>query len=360
MSAARWLRRNWNLALQAAVALAAAAFGYFGEGTAHLGYAGSELAHARALFVLAACLVVAVLARRYPRPEHSARWLWAGVALICVAVAVLFSQGLLTRRWTCYSALFEKRFVFGATFTEGAKKNQQANEEFVNNRVVSEQEALETLRRTPPCELIEGAQQRLEEFWDTAEIETRRTTLSVLHTAGLPVFATGLLLVIQALHCSWRGVGHAERPPGRKVFLSYASDEQALAEEVNLALVQEGFEVFFDQRRLDPGAGYNRIIREGVRSADFFIFLISPASVAPGRYTLSEVALAQERWPDPTRRVLPVVVGQVPRAAVPAYLRAVTSLRPQGAVAAEVAAALVRLAAGDAPAADNAGDAPEA
>jgi hypothetical protein len=127
------------------------------------------------------------------------------------------------------------------------------------------------------------------------------------------------------------------------IFLSYASEQRAIAEEIALALRSEGHEVFFDRSELPEGEAYNTRIREALSGCALLIFLVSPQSVADGRYTLTELRFAQEKWPSPGGRVLPVIVQPVTGAGIPAYLRAVSMLRPAGNVAAETVAAAHRL-----------------
>jgi hypothetical protein len=127
------------------------------------------------------------------------------------------------------------------------------------------------------------------------------------------------------------------------IFLSYASEQRAAAEEIALALRGEGHSVFFDRSELPEGEAYNARIREAIAASDLLVFLVSPESVTAGRYTLTELDFAEEKWRSPAGRVLPVLVKPVDKAAVPAYLRAVVMLRPAGNIAAEVAAAADRL-----------------
>jgi len=130
-----------------------------------------------------------------------------------------------------------------------------------------------------------------------------------------------------------------------KIFLSYASEDRAVAEPVNLALLAQGHDVFFDRDDLPPGAEYDNRVRQAIGQADLFVFLVSGHSIQPQRYTLSELGIAQRKWKHPDARVLPVLVEPVPIAQLPAYLRSVTLLDAQGNVAANVADAVTRLAA---------------
>lgn len=127
------------------------------------------------------------------------------------------------------------------------------------------------------------------------------------------------------------------------IFLSYASEQRLAAEEIALALRAEGHSVFFDRSELPEGDAYNARIREAIEACDLLVFLASPHAVAAGRYTLTELGFAEDRWRSPAGRVLPVMVEPTETAALPAYLRAVVILRPAGNVAAEVVAAVERM-----------------
>jgi hypothetical protein len=123
-----------------------------------------------------------------------------------------------------------------------------------------------------------------------------------------------------------------------RIFLSYSSHDRARAEEISLALGASGNDVFFDRDDLKGGDDYNGKIREQIAAADLFVFLISPASVADGTYTLSELRMARDRWSSPGWHVLPVLLEPTPMDRIPAYLRSVTIFTPEGNPAAEIAA----------------------
>lgn len=129
------------------------------------------------------------------------------------------------------------------------------------------------------------------------------------------------------------------------IFLSYSSARRDTAVRLKLALEAEQHEVFFDRDDLGAGDAYHQAIRDAMAAADAMVFLVSPESVAPGSYTLAEMALAQARWRRPAGHVLPVVVAPTPKAAIPPYLLAVTLLEPQGDVVAETLARVAALAA---------------
>lgn len=128
------------------------------------------------------------------------------------------------------------------------------------------------------------------------------------------------------------------------IFISYASEQRAVAEEIALALRGEGHQAFFDRSELHEGDAYNSRLRDAIDHCDLLVFLISPESVSTGRYTLTELKFAEEKWRSPAGRVLPIMVRPTDAAAIPAYLRAVVILRPAGNTSAEVVAAVGRLA----------------
>ncbi len=120
------------------------------------------------------------------------------------------------------------------------------------------------------------------------------------------------------------------------IFLSYASEQAILAEEVQLALVGARHEVFFDKAALPPGGDFNTRIRQAIHASDGMVFLISPHSVRPGSYALTELEFAKKKWRHPSHGVLPVLTEPTDLQSQP-YLRAATYLEPKGNVAAEVA-----------------------
>src|SRR5690242_532849 len=129
------------------------------------------------------------------------------------------------------------------------------------------------------------------------------------------------------------------------IFLSYSSEQADAATRVELSLKEDGHSVFRDRSSLPPGESFDAQIRDAVQKCDLFVFLISRESVAPGRYTLTELKFAEQKWTNLSRRVLPVLVEDVPRDLIPAFLRAVTILHPEGNLAAEVAAEVARMSA---------------
>jgi len=129
-----------------------------------------------------------------------------------------------------------------------------------------------------------------------------------------------------------------------RIFLSYSHHDARTAEEVQLALVAESHSVFFDRTGLPYGEAFHAVIRQEIAFADLFVLLVSPSSVRTGCYAQTEMKFAKDKWPNPAGHVLPVLVAPTPSSDIPAYLQAITFLRPAGSIAAETAAAIAGMA----------------
>jgi tetratricopeptide (TPR) repeat protein len=129
------------------------------------------------------------------------------------------------------------------------------------------------------------------------------------------------------------------------VFLSYSSDQGDAASRIELSLKEDGHSVFRDRSSLPAGEAYDAQIREAVEECEIFVFLVSRESVSPGRYTLTELGFAEHKWGNPSGHVLPVLIEPVARESIPAFLRAVTMLNPEGNLTAEVASEVARMTA---------------
>jgi len=130
-----------------------------------------------------------------------------------------------------------------------------------------------------------------------------------------------------------------------RIFLSVATPERPKAEEVALALRGDGHVVFLDTDDLPIAATYHDRIRQAIEQTDLLVFFISPASVSPQRYTLSELKFAQQKWQHPRGCVIPVMVVPTPMSQIPPFLKAVSICIPKGDLAAEVAYEVGRIAA---------------
>lgn len=129
-----------------------------------------------------------------------------------------------------------------------------------------------------------------------------------------------------------------------RVFVSFSSDDRSQVEPIVEALRGAGHTVFYDQSNLPAGETYDQQIEEAVRNSDAMVYCLSPNSVRPGVYSLTELKFAREKWPSARNRVLPLIIGDLSFDDIPAYLKAVTVLRPDGNAAAETLSALSRMA----------------
>lgn len=128
-----------------------------------------------------------------------------------------------------------------------------------------------------------------------------------------------------------------------RIFLSYSSTERPLAERIYEALEAEGHVVFFDREALPPGEAYDQRIRDAVQACQVFVFLVCPAAIDAGSYSLTELALV-EQIDEPRRpALLPVLTAPTDFATLPAFLAARTIYQPRGNVPAEVAAQVDKL-----------------
>ena len=88
-----------------------------------------------------------------------------------------------------------------------------------------------------------------------------------------------------------------------QIFVSYVAEQREIAQEIALALRAEGYQVFLDRSELDEGDAYNQCIREALQASELLVFLVSPQSVSAGRYTLTELAFAEQKWSSPAGHV---------------------------------------------------------
>jgi formylglycine-generating enzyme required for sulfatase activity len=125
-----------------------------------------------------------------------------------------------------------------------------------------------------------------------------------------------------------------------KIFLSYASQDIESAKAIYLALRDQGHRVFFDRAELPAGDEYHNRIRAAVEKSRLFLFLISPNAVDAGSYTLTELDIADKAG----SKILPVMIEKTPIESLPASIKGITFLQPDGSLPAAVAAEVHRIA----------------
>src|ERR1041384_511311 len=97
-----------------------------------------------------------------------------------------------------------------------------------------------------------------------------------------------------------------------RIFLSFASEQQAEAEPILLALRDRGYDVFFSHDDLPRGSSFDLRIKKAIEASDLLIFLVSPGAVTKGPFPLTGVAFGGEKWGNPSGHVLPVLVAPTP------------------------------------------------
>jgi hypothetical protein len=127
-----------------------------------------------------------------------------------------------------------------------------------------------------------------------------------------------------------------------KIFFSFAKEQVEIAESIYRKLLAANYQAFFASGDIRASDGYDDRIRREVAKADRMIFLASKESLAEGKYTLTELRMFSEKWPDPTGRVMTVLLDDVSYHNLPPYLGAVVSaFMPKGNIPSEVVAAVV-------------------
>lgn len=129
-----------------------------------------------------------------------------------------------------------------------------------------------------------------------------------------------------------------------KIFLSYASQDRAVAQAINHALQEQGHDVFFDREDLPPGEEFHIRIRQAIEASELFVFLLSEAALDPGSYTLSELDIAEKSRKQASGRLLPVLLQPLAFERLPPFAKSVTVLDSPGNIPAAVADAVYRIA----------------
>ena len=128
-----------------------------------------------------------------------------------------------------------------------------------------------------------------------------------------------------------------------KIFVAFSDEDREVVETIVASLKGDGHQVFYDEDSLPPGDSYDAKIEKAVKSSNAMVFCISPSSLEEHAYSLTELKFAKEKWPSARKHVLPVLVRDTEFQEIPAYLNAVTVLRPEGNVAAETSSAVRKI-----------------
>jgi len=111
------------------------------------------------------------------------------------------------------------------------------------------------------------------------------------------------------------------------VFISYSHNQQKRARDIEAALRAAGHDPFLDTKTLPPGEEYNARIRRAIDDADLFLFLATADSLRPDSWAVTELEWAHVKWPNPSGRIMPVMLERLDPTALPPWLRPITALR---------------------------------
>ena len=120
-----------------------------------------------------------------------------------------------------------------------------------------------------------------------------------------------------------------------KVFVSYSSEYQDLAEKISTTLRQIvvgglPVTVFFDRSNLRAGQGFAGKIEDQVKSSDLMIVLMSEETFDTGSYVINEIEYAKKKWSDPSGHLLPVLVSNKKIENIDPYVSSVTWIETRG------------------------------
>lgn len=92
-----------------------------------------------------------------------------------------------------------------------------------------------------------------------------------------------------------------------KVFISYASQDQALATKLVHSLEEAGLDAWYDQREIMPGDNWAEKIASGLKESNAMVVLVTPESLASKDVQSSiSYALGDKSF---SKRLIPVFVG---------------------------------------------------
>jgi len=111
----------------------------------------------------------------------------------------------------------------------------------------------------------------------------------------------------------------------QQVFLSYADDDKSAARDIYRALTEAGVDVWFDEASIVPGTRWDITITNELEKAKAALLLVG--SKPPGQWQLQEIkSVLAKALRDTSFKVIPVLLPGADIEALPAELRALTSI----------------------------------
>ncbi len=89
-----------------------------------------------------------------------------------------------------------------------------------------------------------------------------------------------------------------------RLYIAHELEDSSFATDVESALKGAGHKVFRRAGTLEAGKSIADQTRRTLARCDFLIFIASPASVAAGKVSLSDLVMAHEKWRDPKGRIV--------------------------------------------------------
>lgn len=131
-----------------------------------------------------------------------------------------------------------------------------------------------------------------------------------------------------------------------KVFISYAREQERVAQQIYATLSNQRYDVFLDVTRLKGGMEFAARIHDEIKQSELMVCLISPSYIEDRTWARTEVKIAKEKWSGAHGHVLPVMVEPTSIDDVDPFLESVGIVHPEGNVAAEVLMAIRELGQG--------------
>ncbi|HBB95829.1 MAG TPA: toll/interleukin-1 receptor domain-containing protein [Blastocatellia bacterium] len=92
-----------------------------------------------------------------------------------------------------------------------------------------------------------------------------------------------------------------------KVFISYASKDEALARKLTASLEDAGLDAWYDKREILPGDNWAEKISQGLKESNAMVVLLTPQALQSDAVQNNiSYALGQEAF---RNRLIPVIIG---------------------------------------------------
>jgi hypothetical protein len=102
------------------------------------------------------------------------------------------------------------------------------------------------------------------------------------------------------------------------VFITYSTDARKWAEKLAAGLKAEGIQATADFEILSPGQDWRQQVEQALKTADAYLFVVGARQDRDSAQDRQWQTALVQSWDDPTKRIIPVLVGQ---AEAPPFLR---------------------------------------